>query len=58
MLFIAAESIYVTEETEMIDKQEVRTTDNSRPLLHHIQGHSMSLTYLIENLYTRLPISD
>jgi len=40
------------------DVQEARTTDNSRPLRPHIQGHSRSLTYPIKNLYTRLPISD
>ena len=39
-------------------KQEVKKTDNSRPLRPHIQGHSRSLTYPIENLYTRLIISD
>ena len=39
-------------------EQEVRTTGNSRPLRPHIQCHSRSLTYPIENLYTQLPISD
>jgi len=38
-------------------KQEVRTTDNSRPLRPHIQGHSRSFNYPIENLYIRLLIA-
>jgi len=38
--------------------QEVRTADYSRLLCPYIQGYSRSVTYPIENLYTRLPISD
>jgi len=55
---ISLQQFCATVRTVVQPKQEVRTTDNSQPLRPHIQGHLSSLTYPIENLYTRLPITD